>query len=301
MDEQTPADSSVEERLANFLTPEAAPEEAAQDEQTQPIEQAQEEQPAEQAPDGEAFETEDGEQYILPPKLKAEVEKYKAASLRQADYTQKTQALAELTRQANVIHETLQAQQQFEQHVSSDREELASVKRQLGQFKNLNWADFSVEQHLQLRQQMESLKDRATELNEAISHKKGEFDSWMEGRRREALEAGQKYLTQNIKGWGPEAVQQVTAAAMDVGFSKEEIGNVMDPRFIRLAWEAAQFRRLQAGKPAAVAAAQKAPPVLRPGPTQGAKAQADVQYKDMRGTLRKSGSIDDAARLLSKF
>jgi hypothetical protein len=305
MDEQTaPADSpSPEDRLNSFFASEAAPEESTQVEQTAPVEPeapAEAEQAPEQAteaePETEPFEI-DGETIALPPKLKAKVAEWRDGHLRREDYTQKTQALSELTRQAAAINETLRTQQAFEQQVSPERAELQGIKHQLSQFKAVEWADLSVEQHLTLRQKMETLKERASELDASIKGKETQLEQWKHQKKLEALDAGQKYLAQTIKTWGPDAKNDAASTALAVGYSATELEDIYDPRFVQLAYEAAQYRKQQAAKATSVATVQKAPPVVKPGASQGPGVAAEQKYRDARSALRKSGDLKDAARL----
>jgi hypothetical protein len=302
MTEQSqPADSaSVEDRLSTLFASEAAPEEATTE---QPVEQATEPVEQEAAPEveapaeGEEFEV-DGVQYRLPPELKSKVSEWRDGHLRQEDYTRKTQALADLTRQATAVAEALQAQKTFDEQIAPKRTELDRVKHQLSQFKDVNWADLDVQQHLTLRHQMEQLKDKAGELESAIKAEQSKFSDWTSTKKREVLENGHKYLTQTIKGWNQETQSQAISAARSVGFTDNEIESVIDPRFVHIAWKAAQFDKLQSGKTAAVAAVQKAPPVVKPGASQGSGVSAEKDYRDARSRLKKSGDVKDAARLL---
>lgn len=301
MDEQTaPADSpSVEDRMASLFASEVAPTEEAAAQVEQPTEaSAQEAAPESAEPETEPFEI-DGETIALPPALKAKVAEWRDGHLRREDYTQKTQALSELTRQAAAINETLRTQQAFEKQIEPERTELASVKHQLSQFKAVEWADLSVEQHLALRQRMETLKERASELEGGIKGKEGQFEQWKHTKKLEALDAGQKYLAKSIKSWGPEAKNDAASTALAVGYSANELEDIYDPRFVQLAYEAAQYRKQQAAKATSVAAVQKAPPVVKPGASQGPGIAAEQRYRDSRAALKKSGDLRDAARLFA--
>jgi hypothetical protein len=304
MSEQTPEDS-VESRLSNFFASEAAPQEETQVEPQQeaspapPVEQEQAEEAAPEAVEGEAFEV-DGVEYRLPPDLKAKVAEWRDGALRREDYTQKTQQLAELTKQAAAINEAFQVQKQFDDQIAPKRDELARVKHQLAQFKGVNWTDLTVEQHLSLRSQMEQLKDSATELEGQIKAEQSKFAESTVSKKRELLETGHRYLASAIKGWNEQTQESAISAARSVGFTDNEIGSVIDPRFVHMAWKAAQFDKLQSGKPAAVAAVQKAPPVVKPGASLGTGVAAETKYRDARAQLKKSGSLKDAARLLMR-
>jgi len=146
--------------------------------------------------------------------------------------------------------------------------------------------------------QREQLKEQAKDLESKIGQKGEQFKQWTERKRREVIAQGQKYLQQSIKGWGKEAMADVSKAASDVGYTNEELESVFDPRFVRLAHKAAQYDKLLAGKEAAVSAVKKAPPVVKPGAGQGQKVAAEQKFNDLRKAQRRSGSVTDTARLL---
>lgn len=297
---------SVESRIAALFSP--APEAAAGKTEQEPtvLVEAPEEtqQPPElasEAPpedDGSEEFDADGVTYRLPKELKAKVEAWKAGQLRQDDYTRKTQEVAALQKQVSVIAETAHAKQQFDQHIAPEREEMAQIESTLKQYKALDWNSLAMEEHFKYRTQMETLKERAAELKATIGTKEGQYREWSEGQRKALIENGNKFLSQSIKGWGPEAMKQVAGAAKDVGYTSDEIENVFDVRFVRLAHKAAQYDKLMSGKEAALATAQKAPPVVKPGASTGQAAASAERYKATRQALRKSGSVDDAARLI---
>ena len=292
-DEQSAPDSpSIESRIASTF---ASPPEVA----AEPVAQTEVEVPATDpvTDEGEEFE-DDGVTYRLPPELKAKVEEWKSGHLRQDDYTRKTQEVAALQKQVSTIAETAHARQQFDEHIATERSDLVQIENSLKQYKNLDWTSLDLESHVKYRSQMEALKERATELKSTISTKEGQFQMWSEGQKRALIENGNKFLSQTIKGWGPDAMKQVAGAAKDVGYTSNEIENVFDVRFVRLAHKAAQYDKLMSGKEAALATAQKAPPVVKPGASNGQAAAQDQRYKDTRNALRKTGSIDDAARLI---
>jgi len=293
--EQSAPDSgpSIESRMAAVFTAESAPEVAPEP----VVEAAAENQQVEpETDDGEDFEL-DGLTYRLPADLKAKVSELKEGALRREDYTRKTQELAEMHRQVSTMAETAQARQQFEQSITSERTELERVKADMARYKGLDWGSLDIDAHLKLRTQLEQLKERSGELEREINTKAGQFAQWSEGKKRELIQQGTKFLSQTIKGWGPETVRDVASAAQEVGYTSAEIENVFDVRFVRLAHKAAQYDKLMAGKPAALATAQKAPPVIKPGASKGPGAEVGQRVKDARQALRKSGSLDDAARL----
>ena len=303
MDTEQPTGSgqSIENRMAAVFgasepAPEVAPEAQAAPEPEAPetSDEAPETPPED---DGEDFDV-DGTVYKLPRDLKAKVAEWKEGALRREDYTRKTQEVADMHRQVTAMAEAAHARQQFEQSVQAEREELASVKADMARYKGLDWTSLDMETHVKLRSQLEQLKDRAKELDGTLQGKHEQFSKWTAGKRQELVQQGNKFLASTIPGWGAEKVKGVAEAAKSVGYTAEEIDGVFDVRFVRLAHKAAEYDRLMSGKQAALATAQKAPPIIKPGVGQGQKAEVNQRFKDTRASLRKSGSVDDAARLI---
>lgn len=299
MDEQTATDSPEERLSALFSQPEEAPAQQADAPQAEPeaeVEPEQEDQQEAQA-EGEDFEV-DGEVFKLPTKLAQHVKELKDGYTRRDDYTRKTQELAAISRQVSAIAETAQANEAVEKELAPQREELAYIKHQLDQYKKVDWINLDATQHLQLRAQMEQLKDRANELQGDIKEKSEGLKAFRERKRQEVIAEGQKYLQQTIKGWGPDSVKEATSVAKEAGYSDEEIGGILDARFVRVLWEAAQYRKGQAQKPNALAAVQKAPPVVKPGALSNPAASRNKQLAQAH---KKSGTVESAAALLKQY
>lgn len=278
----------------------SAPQEEAQPEPTAQAEEAPEvEAQAEPTePEGEELEVE-GEMYQLPPKLAKQVKEWKDGYTRRDDYTRKTQELAAISRQVSAIAETAQANEHFEKQIAPQKKELAYIEHQLDQYKKVDWMSLEAGQHLALRSQMEQLKDRANEIQSDLSEKSESLKAFREQKRREVVSEGQKYLSQTVKGWGTESVKDATQAAKDSGYSDEEIGGILDARFVRVLWEAAQYRKVQAQKPQAIATAQKAPPVVKPGAVTSNQQASRV--KALAQQHKQKGTIDTAAALFRTY
>jgi hypothetical protein len=302
--EQTTQDSEpVEARLAAYFsaTPEVAkPEPAA----TEPV-QAEtdnatndDEQP-EAAPedDGNDDFDVDGNVYRIPRELKAKVSEWKEGHLRTQDYTRKTQELADLHRHAQLMAETIQHRQALDTETTKEREELSKVSADLQRYKEVDWSNLEVETYVKLKGQMDVLKERAQELKGALDSKATEFRTKAETNKKQAIEEGYKYLTKVIPNFNEDSVKAARAAAKALGATDQYLDNILDPVYVALSWKAAQYDKLQSGKSAAVASVQKAPPVVKPGASVPGAA-ADRKIKDARQSLKKSGSVDDFARVL---
>lgn len=293
--------SDVQTRLSNFFAqPEVATEEAPQAEAPQETAETPQEVPQEsEVVEDDLDELDlDGEIYKVPKALKAKAQEWKDGYLRREDYTRKTQELADLHRQAQFMAEALQQRQAFEKAVSTEANEMARVQAELERYKAVDWGNLEVQDYIKVKHQQDQLKERYNELKGAIDKKSAELSEKLTEHKRKVLDEAQKYLQKSVPNWGPEAVSLAQSGAKGVGYTDGELENVYDARFVQLSWKAAQYDKLQSSKPGAIASVQKAPPVVKPGAGMGQQAASDRAYKEVRSSLKKSGSLQDAARLM---
>lgn len=84
------------------------------------------------------------------------------------------------------------------------------------------------------------------------------------------------------------------------GITKAEIGGVTDHRYLLLARDAYQWRKLQQAKPAVLNKVKTAPKLLKPGTPQSRAAQENLQSNQDRSRLRSTGKVRDAIPLLKR-
>lgn len=301
-------EQSVEGRLASFFSepqespaeqPEVAQQETgAVEENVEQVEASAEdaEQPEEQQaePDSGYEEIEiDGETYRVPPVIKKAV-------MQERDYTRKSQEVAEASRQLQARELMLSMQAQFAQATQQDAQQLQQLEHQIGQYKQLNWAEMDSETLTRARFQMDQLREQAQELKHGLANKAQQFEQWLKQTRQKHIADGAEYLRKAIPKFDQEVVRNVRQYANAEGYTEAEMEQVTDPRFVKLLWKASQYDALKAQQKSAVEQAKKAPPVIKPGASQGQQQVAAKQYKALRDNLRKSGSIEDAARLFMK-
>lgn len=284
---------SVENRLAKLLMPEVASKEA-------PAEEAPAEpQVEEEQVEDDGLDDLDLGDYVLrvPKDAKAKISEWKDGALMRENFTQKTQALAELHRQTQAASEALAIRGQFEQEVTKERGELARIEADLERYKQVDWANLDTSTYIKLREQRDELKGQADQIKQNIGLKAQQVTEALKAKEKDASDAGQKFLGQKIPGWGAEAAKVAYEGLTDVGYTNPELEKMLDGRPIVLAWKAAQYDKLMSGKASAVASVQKAPPVVKPGAVVPG-ASAERKYKEVRAALKKSGSLQDAARVL---
>jgi hypothetical protein len=186
------------------------------------------------------FELEtDGEVHTLPGSLRG-------AFMMNADYTRKTQELAELRRALDAEREEFAAGSAAERAMSRDRMRVALIEDQLEAYDGVDWNAWAAQD----REAAEAAWARRTELVEAhevLSDAAGRSEAQEQlTRARETAEAmartGQA-LRREIEGWSPETAAKLVDYAQAFGVTMEELAEAADPRLWTLlhkAWKADQ-------------------------------------------------------------
>ena len=215
---------------------------------------------------------------------------------RNADYTRKTQELAQERNQSsefverskkdveaklqklNELNNAAQAQLQqeyaevdFEKLYDEDPVEAARLEHKMRR---------KHEQLAQVQQQTQELQSQ-------------EFNKY--------LGEQQKLLTQKIPEFtdeqkGPRFKQQMRDYLGNIGFNDTEINSVYDHRYVMLVKDAMSYRNLQKAKPGIRKKVANAPKVVKGGVAKS-KGQADAEVKRQQlSKLRKTGQVRDAAK-----
>lgn len=299
--ETTPDDGAsgtVEERLAAHFggAAESAPEEAAADDEAIAAEVESE---PESEDSGLIEEEVDG---VVLRGSKEAVEAFKSERAHKADYTRRTQEAAQMRQAAEDRMQFAEAREHF---VSALMTDYASLQAKQTELKQLNEQDLgalyesSPSLALRVQQRIQSVKDEIAQMQGVLSQKAQNMQSAIAQHRDKqwnmAVEA-YKARTQVSPSEDVAMLRTVT----DLGFSQDELkSRFADPRFLALVHDAAKYRSIQSGKTLALDKAAKAPPVLKPGATPSSAATDGKKYQSARQQLRKSGNVNDAARLLA--
>jgi len=297
---QTESDVSIESRLSAVFgaeeaeLPEAAPVETVQENTDEPTTEVAQEEVQE---DIFEFEADDGTTLKLP----AAVEK---AVLRQKDYTQKTMQLAELQKQAQDRLQYAEAREQLSAAVMDDVTQLRSIESQLKQYQEADWPalyEANPGQALRFQQVMRDLEKQAAQKQQEINAKVQHVQQATAKHNQFQWEAAEKGARQMIGEISAADNAAMLRTVESLGITPQEFkARFADPRIIAAVHKAAKWDSLQANKSTAVQAAQKAPPVVKPG-AANPNAAAVARDKSLRERLHKSGDLRDAARLLAKL
>ncbi len=181
-----------------------------------------------------------GDKKLLVPKSIAEI--IKAERLMKADYTRKTQGVAEDKRTLET--QQAQHQEQVKAHQTHLKEVAAilSIDDTLEQYSKVDWDALSeadpieAQKHFMKYQQLGATRAVAVQkLQEA--EQKTAFDA--QQSRAKQIEDANVVLSRDIKGWSPEVATKLHEFAIkDLGFTPQEMGQVTDPRIVKLLHQA---------------------------------------------------------------
>lgn len=227
----------------------------------------------EQQPDDEAEEELEGLKIRGKKDL---IEKLKSERLMQADYTRKTQAVAEEKRVNEQIRQLLTVQARVTQEVAEDLAELKAVDRQLQQYKGVDWqalmdSDPATAQKLDF--QHRKLQEQRSQVAQGIAAKQQMAADQHQASLAPLVQRAEAYLSREVKGWSAERSNALAEYAVKEGFPREALLNVTAhmPAFGKVLHKAEMYDRLverqkatrpqaQAQeKPATTISAQKAP------------------------------------------
>lgn len=199
---------------------------------------------------------------------KSQAEKLRQAALRQADYTRKTQELAEQRKAFEAERDTIQ---QADATEMQGRARLLQYDSQLAEFAKIDWNRWDDEDPFAAQKafrQFQLLKDARTQTATALGKYTQERTQRQQQETAKRLEEGVAAITEQIKDWSPDkAAKLMDVGRTAYGFSKEDLDSIDDPRLIIVLNDAAAWRDHQA-KQKKVQAAQKqqeVQPAAKPG------------------------------------
>jgi hypothetical protein len=237
--------------------------ESGEDEGAEEVAQSDESEAPEAEADGAGDDEEvefEGKSYKVPKELKS-------ALLRQADYTQKTQEVAEQRRAVEERAQRIQQQEAVLGQSFDKAVELRVIQTKLSQFEGIDWqglADSDPVQATKLNLAYQQLQREAQQKNGELQQAHAQAQQLTEQNRQQMLAEAQKELKQRLPNFTAETAEKIKHAAREYGISDNELNSVIDPRYVHVLHDAAKWRALQADKPKAMQKVAEAPRVMKP-------------------------------------
>lgn len=172
----------------------------------------------ESAPDSVELEI-DGEKVRVPAK-------FKDAYMRHADYTRKTQEVADQRRAFEAEREAYVERQKIEAAVGEKFQDLRAIDKELKEFRNLDWSrlqndDPNLAQNMLFRFNM--LKDQRDVVEREVAAGASEVRSRMERERADLIAKNKAALTANLPDWSDAKATEIRSFGKQLGFGEKEI------------------------------------------------------------------------------
>lgn len=258
------------------------------------------EEPEEQ-PEEETAEVEyDGERFRVPKKLEK-------AILQEADYTRKTQDIANERRLLEQSQSTIKVammEHEFHQSLAKEFHQLKSLEDYI---QNLEGADYnqmdsdSIVRHLAT---IQKAKAGHGELSKLIESRQKEFGDKRQSYISELKAKSHETLAKLINGYTPEKFKEVRAYGSKSGFTDDVLDSIeADPRAASVLYKAMRFDQLQNDKSAAVRKLDA--PVVKPGASKPMPTEVKdkLNYRKALGSAKTKQERDAivAKRIESMF
>ena len=231
---------------------------------------------------------------------------------RQADYTKKTQELAEYRRQMDgamqqAQQEIQQTQQARAQYVDAVEAAISTNYAHLQQFQNVDWERLKTEdreEYLTKRDDYRQAQEQITELqNQHKAAAEQQQSEMAEQQKRMWMEEHHK-MSQILPEWRDDEKRMAISKAIGEyavgqGYTKEELDTLVDHRSILMLMKAKAYDDVR-GKQQAVRSkkVRNKPKVVRSKAKQD-KAPSKARKRTAKlGRLKETGHVDDAADLI---
>jgi hypothetical protein len=226
----------------------------------------------------------------------------KAQRLMRADYTRKTQELAQQRKEL---------EQKNNQSIENERKQYLSTLQTLHkavinaaapELQNVNWSTLATENPAEYVR----LSNRAREVQASIAAIQQEHDrvyqsqnADREKQRQSVIEEAKVKIKEAIPDWNDALYQKVMNTAVKYGYTQQEAAQLYDPKVITLLHKLSLSESVSEQKPIIEKKLVLAPKVVKPGARVSNKAQTDANAAKQR--LSQSGSINDLADVMGQF
>lgn len=161
-------------------------------------------------------------------------------------------------------------------------------------------------QYLAKLAEYNTLNRRLTEAQAKHQATAQQFAQSQQQFQSEVLKREREALFKAIPDWRDDskfkqARGRILAYMAERGFSEQEVGSLMDHRALLVAYDAARFRESQKALKASAKQLGQKPKVAKPGASTTPAQANDEATTKLRQQLKKSGRLDDAAKLFERF
>ena len=283
-------------------------EEAEEVEEEAPEEEGQAEEETEEEVDEEE-ETEIVAEEDLKYTIKVDgeefevgIEELKNGYQRQADYTRKSQALAEQRKETEAIQSERQRLEQERQMYANGLQMLQEQQTaKLKPFESVDWEALKAEdpyQYMIKKDEYRDAQERVTNIQQQQQLVQQEQNQQAQKARAHFVQQEYSKLVEALPEWNDKdstIKKDVQEYAKSVGFLPEEINQLADHRSVLIIKKAMEYDKLTKKVAPKKKAVKKVPKVQKSGRGNSKEDAAVEAIKKKRARLQKSGKQDDAA------
>ena len=234
--------------------------------------------------------------------LEVGIEELKNGYQRQADYTRKSQALAEQRKETEAIQSERQRLEQERQMYANGLQMLQEQQNsKLQEFEGINWEELKSEDPYQYMLKKDEYRD-AQEKVQNVAQQQAiiQQEQAEEANKARAHFVQQEYnrLVEALPEWNDQEStikKDVQEYAKSVGFLPEEINQLADHRSVLVIKKAMEYDKLTTKVAPKKKAVKKVPKVQKSGRGNSKEDAATEAIKKKRARLQKSGKQQDAA------
>ena len=234
------------------------------------------------------------------------LDELQAGYSRQADYTRKSQVLAEQRKKAD---EELAATQQERQRYLSQLEQFtAQADSKLDELKSVDWTKLKEEdptEYMLKRDQYRELQENKRTVQEEQQNLLYKQQQEQQVKWNEELARQQEIMAQRLPEWndptkGAKLKQDIKSFAVKTGFSEQEVDSLIDARSVDVLHKAMLYDNLLTAK-ISNKKAKVVPKVTKPGsPSTKGEISSD-KVKAQRARLKKTGRVKDATSVIESL
>ena len=296
-------EEAVEETKEAENTEEEAPEEGQAEEE---VEEEVSEESEESEEELEIVAEEDLKYTIKVDgeELEVGIEELKNGYQRQADYTRKSQALAEQRKETeNIQSERMQLEQERQMYANGLQMLHQQQEAKLKDFDAVDWNALKEQDPYQYMLKKDEYRDAQEKVqNSAEQRMLVQQEQQQDAQKARAEFVQQEYarLVDALPEWRDKdstIKEDIRKYAAEVGFLPDEINQLADHRSVLVIKKAMEFDKLTKKVAPKKKAVKKVPKVQKAGRGTSKEETAAEELKEKRARLRRSGKQDDAASL----
>jgi len=310
--ESLTVDQAASSLLAMMDASEAS-QEQPEEQQSQPAEAQAEEQYEEQY---DSEDSEEAEQEVEQPRYRVKVDGQESeVSLdelvkgyqREADYTKKTQTLAEQRKAVEAERQTVEQAKQLRDTYAQRLQIIEQALRSQTQGENLDELKetdpigyaVKVAERSENEKRLYAIRAEQARIAQMQQSEQAHQLSQVVSQEADKLS---KVLPEYADPQKGETIRKsIRSYAESVGFSADELSKVYDSRAVLTLYKAMQYDKLMQNKGEVNKKLNQAPKMLRPGVGKPQGSLEAEKTKRLRQQFKQSGKVSDAAKLFEQF